>query len=528
METRHRVAGPLIAAGLLFAGLSWAASPEAKAAIDQSMKAMGAENVKTIVISGEGTDGCVGQSYDPNSLWWRKFSNKSYVRSIDLDARGWRMQRVRGEGENPGRGGCNAGPIVEQTLNQVTMATSMSPWNTQLEYILLPEGFLRAALEKDATTKSENIKGKKYTVLSFMGDNKAPVKGYINEMGYVEKVETTIDVNPLGDVIWSANYSDWKDFGGLKFPTRIVQYQGTPKYFELAVSDVKTNVPVDLTPPARGGRGGPPGRGGPAGERGGAAGERAGVAGAARGGPSAPGAPGGPGAGRGGRGGPLPMPEDLGGGFWLITGGYASVVADFKSYIVVIEGPQNEMRGEQIIAEAKRLMPNKPIKFVINTHAHFDHAGGLRPFVAEGATIVTQKINKGYYEKIFKDPHTLAPDRLSQMKPQPKARFETVTEKKVITDGEHTIELYHVLNSTHSEGMLIAYLPKQKILLEADEFNVGAANAPTPATINPYHTNLLANIERLKLDVGRIIPIHLPVDNRKVTLAELKTAAGKD
>jgi glyoxylase-like metal-dependent hydrolase (beta-lactamase superfamily II) len=186
------------------------------------------------------------------------------------------------------------------------------------------------------------------------------------------------------------------------------------------------------------------------------------------------------------------------------------------------------MRAEQIIAEAKRLVPNKPIKYVINTHSHFDHAGGLRAFVAEGASIITQTINKPYYEKIFKDPHTLAPDRLSQMNPQPKVKIESMTEKKILTDGEHTIELYHVQGSTHNVGMIMAYLPKQKILVEADEFNVGPANASTPTNINPYHPNLLANIERLHLEVDRIIPIHLPADNRKVALAELKTAAGKN
>jgi len=210
-----------------------------------------------------------------------------------------------------------------------------------------------------------------------------------------------------------------------------------------------------------------------------------------------------------------------------VTGGYGSVIANFKDYIVVIEGPQSDMRAEQIIAEAKRLIPNKPIRYVINTHVHFDHSGGLRAFVAEGATIVTYKLNKPYYETIFKDPHTLAPDRLSQMNPQPKLKIETMGEKKVMTDGEHEIDLYHVQGSTHNEGMIIVYLPKRKILIEADEFNVGQANAPTPAEINPYHTNLLANIERLKLDVDRIIPIHLPGDNRKVTMAELYTAAGK-
>jgi glyoxylase-like metal-dependent hydrolase (beta-lactamase superfamily II) len=459
---------------------------------------MGAENVKTLVISGEGWDGCVGQPFNPNSLNWRKFSNKNYVRSIDFEARGWRLQRVRGEGENPGRGGCNAGPVSDTPQNQVTMAGANAPWNTQLEYILLPEGFLKVALEKNASVSPETIKGKKFTVVSFMGDNKAPVNGYIDDMGYIEKVETKIDNNVLGDITWSAVYSGWKDFNGVKFPAKIEQWQGTPKYFELAVADVKTNTPVDLTPPAGRGRGGA-------------------------------GGPGAAGAGRGGRGGAPagPMSEDLGGGFWLVTGGYGAVVADFKNFIVVIEGPQNDMRAEQVIAEAKRLVPNKPIKYVINTHAHFDHSGGLRAFVAGGSIIVTHQVNKNYYEKIFKDPHTLVPDKLSQMNPKPKIKIETMTEKKVMTDGEHTIEIYHVQGSTHNEGMLIAYLPKQKALIEADEFNVGQANAPTPASINPYHTNLLANIERLHLDVDRIIPVHLPNDGRKVTMAELYTAAGK-
>src|SRR5690348_7297101 len=234
----------LCAGGLMTACLWADGSADVKSTVDRSLKAMGAENVKSLVISGEGADGCVGQPYNPNSAWWRRFSDKNYVRSVDLDARGWRLQRVRGEGENPGRGGCNAGPIVEQTQNQVTMAGPGTPWSNQMEYILLPEGFLRVALEKNASVKSETIKGKKYTVLSFMGDAKAPVEGYINDAGYVEKVETRIDNTVLGDIVWDAVYTDWKDFGGLKFPTHIVQYQGEPKYFELAVSDVKANVPV--------------------------------------------------------------------------------------------------------------------------------------------------------------------------------------------------------------------------------------------------------------------------------------------
>ncbi len=468
-----------------------AQTPELKTIIDKSIKSMGADNVKTIVISGEGWDGCVGQNYDSNADHWRKFSNKNYVRSIDLEARAWRLERLRGEGEVPGRGGCNAGPVPDQQQNQITTLNANTPFNAQMEFIMLPEGFLKVALEKNASVTTQKINGNNYTVLSFIGDL-APVVGYINDMGYVDRVETKISNDVMGDMVWSAEYSNWKDFSGLKFPTHIVQHQGGLGFFELNVADVKVNVPLDLTPPPGRGRGGP--GGGPARGRGEASG---------------------------------PISEDLGGGFWLVTGGYGAVVADFKDYIVVVEGPQNDMRALQIIAEAKRLVPNKPIRYVINTHAHFDHSGGLRAFIAEGATIITHKDNRAFYEKVFRNPHTLVPDTLSKMNPPPPLKIETVNEKKVLTDGAHTIDIYHLEGSTHAMGTLIVYLPKQKALIEADEFNVGAANAPAPSSPNPYHTNLLANIERLKLDVDRIIPIHLPNDNRKVTMAELHTAAGR-
>jgi glyoxylase-like metal-dependent hydrolase (beta-lactamase superfamily II) len=202
------------------------------------------------------------------------------------------------------------------------------------------------------------------------------------------------------------------------------------------------------------------------------------------------------------------------------------VAVEFKDYITVIEGPQSEQRATQIIEATKKLIPNKPIKFVVNTHNHFDHASGLRTFVAEGATVITHQINKPYYEKVWANAHTLTPDKLAQVKAKPK--FETMTEQKVLTDGNQRIELYRVDGSTHNDGMIMAYLPKEKVLVEADEFNPPpqVATAP-PANINPYNVNLAANIDRLKLDVDRIIPIHYPGDGRKVAKSELLMAIGK-
>src|SRR5207249_2279007 len=149
-----------------------------------------------------------------------------------------------------------------------------------------------------------------------------------------------------------------------------------------------------------------------------------------------------------------------------------------------------------------------------------------RAFVAEGATVITHQMNKPYYEKIWANSHSLVPDKLA-LNPK-KPSFKTMTEKMVLTDGDKVIELYHMQNFGHHDGMIMAYLPKEKVLLEADAFNPPAQTlTQTPAQISPYNVALYDNLQRLKLDVQRIIPVHLPADNRKVPMAELMTAIGK-
>src|SRR6476646_7201101 len=346
--------------------------------------------------------------------------------------------------------------------------------------MILPYSFLRSAgAASDASVKSQTMGGKKYTVLSFTGSNKAIVRGYLNSDNLLEKVETKIDNNVLGDIPFETAFSDYKDFGGVKFPAHIVQKQGGYPVLDLTVTDVKPNAPANIPNAA----------------------------------PSAA-AP------------QAATSEKLGDGVYLILGGYAAIAVDFKDYIVIVEGGQSDQRSAAVIAEAKTLIPNKPIKYVINTHHHFDHSGGLRAYVAEGAIVVTHQINKPYYEKIWATPHTIAPDRLSKNPKKPK--FETVDDKKIMTDGNHVIELYHQQNFSHNDGMLLVYLPKEKVLLEADGFNPPPQPATRPpATISPYTASLAANIQRLNLDVQRIIPVHYPADNRKVPVAELQNAVGK-
>jgi hypothetical protein len=135
-------------------------------------------------------------------------------------------------------------------------------------------------------------------------------------------------------------------------------------------------------------------------------------------------------------------------------------------------------------------------------------------------------VNKSFIEKVGSLPHTLSPDKLAQAKR--KVSVEGVGDKKVLTDGNKVIELHHMKNILHHDGMLMVYLPKEKILLQADAYNPAAQpNAQPPANPSPYTLALLANIERLKLDVSRIIPVHYPADNRNVTVAEVRRWVGK-
>ena len=464
---------------------SSAAAQDARAVIAAASKTMRADALNTIEMSATGFDYVLGQAYAPNEPW-PKFIDKSYTRAIDFRVPASRVDRIRMQGENPPRGGGQQPLRGEQPQSQTVIVNASTPWIQQLDIWMTPHGFLRAAVANNATVASQTIGGKRYNVLTFMGQNKAPVRGYINAENLVERVETQIDNAMLGDVLFEAIYSDYKDFGGIKVPTRIVQKQGGYPTLDLTVTDVKTNAAVSIQPPQ--GRGAAP---------------------AAAPAPAAGGVP----------------SEKLADGVYLILGGYASLAVDFKDYIVVIEGPQSEERATAVITEAKRLIPNKPIRYVVNTHHHFDHASGLRTFVAEGATVVTHQINRQYYEKTFTAPHTLNPDKLAASKR--KASFETVTEKKILTDGNHVVELHHLQGSGHNAGLIVAYLPKEKILLEADAYNPPAqANAPPPSPPSPYTLNLVDNLQRLKLDVQTVIPVHYAADGRKVTMAEVMKAVG--
>jgi len=210
--------------------------------------------------------------------------------------------------------------------------------------------------------------------------------------------------------------------------------------------------------------------------------------------------------------------------YFLAGGSHNSVAVEFKDYIVVVEGPLNQERSLAVIAEVKRLFPNKPIRYLVNTHHHFDHSGGVRTYAAEGVTIITQQSNQAFFEQMFQAPHTLNPDQLSASKSKP--RVEVMGDSRTISDGVRSLEIFHIRGNAHNDAILMAYLPAEKIVIEADVFTPPPAGAPLGPP-NNFATNFYENVQRLKLDIQQIASLHGRVVTMDYFLKAMGTTARK-
>jgi len=187
-------------------------------------------------------------------------------------------------------------------------------------------------------------------------------------------------------------------------------------------------------------------------------------------------------------------------GVWFLAGqSHHSVLIEFSDHLMVVEAP-NEARALAVEAKAAELVPDKPIRYLVNTHHHFDHSGGIRTAVSQGQTIVTQAANEAFYRRMADQPSTIVPD--AQSGQQQAISIEVVEGARTYADDSMTVEVYHVADNPHSSSMLMAYLPAQKLIIEADAYT------PNPSRPQKYSPNLLDNIQRLELEIDRIVPIH--------------------
>jgi glyoxylase-like metal-dependent hydrolase (beta-lactamase superfamily II) len=442
--------------------------------------AMGATRLASIQYTGSGSVFSFGQAYEPGERWPR-FIQRVYTAAINYRTPGMRLTQVRSQGEHPPRGGGAQAVAADQRTVQVVSGKfawqeggpQAAPNPGAVEDRLLqlwatPHGVIKAAMANaarlDGNTATFKLEGRE-------------VKASLNAQNLVEKVTYLSTNDVVGDYPVEIAYTDYADFGGVKFPQHIVQTEDGFPTLDISVSEVKPNAAVSVDVPANVRQAAAP--------------------------PAA-----------------LRIAVDkLADGVWAVAiPNQRSWAVEFTDHVVVVEGIGNEARSLAVLDEIAKLIPNKPIRYVINTHAHYDHAGGLRTYVAKGVTVVTHELNKPFYERVWARPRTIAPDLLSKS-PRP-AVFETVTDKKVMTDGTKTIELYHMKATSHNVANLLIYMPNQKLVFWGDGYNPPAGNDPRDIVRTPEQMiDLYRVITTNNLDVTTIAPAHgaapKPFDNLK-------------
>jgi len=451
--------------------------------VSAAAEAMGATTLNSIQYSGSGSHYAFGQAYAPGERWPR-FEAKTYAVAVDYQAPAMRLEMLRAQAERPPRGG-GAQPFAREQRT-VTVVNGTHAWtegpqaaaptpaavSDRLRQVwLTPHGVIKAAVASGAAANGN--------VMTLTIEDRE-VTATLNGENLVERVEYLATNSVVGDVPVEITYSDYADFGGVQFPRRIVEKWDGFETIDITVSDVQPNAAVSLPVPEN-------------------------VA-------QAPAPP------------PLPSVsvEKVADGVWsLHVPNTRSLAVEFSDHIVVLEGPTSEARSIAVNQEIRKAIPGKPIRYVVNTHAHYDHAGGLRTYVAEGATVITHEGNQAFYEQAWARPRTIEPDMLAKS-PRP-AMIEAVVDRRVLADGARTVELYSLENFGHNGATLIAYLPKERIVLYGDGYNPPAGPDPRdPSRTLEYAQQIYENIQRLKLNPARIAAVHgravVPFENLRMAI----------
>jgi glyoxylase-like metal-dependent hydrolase (beta-lactamase superfamily II) len=159
------------------------------------------------------------------------------------------------------------------------------------------------------------------------------------------------------------------------------------------------------------------------------------------------------------------------------------------------------------IKELRKQVPDKPIRFGVLTHHHSDHVPGAAAYAQEGATIVTFRENEAVVREAAGDPA---------------AKLQFVEQRMSLSDGSRTVELYDIGPTPHAEHILIAYLPAEGIIFEADHFPQ-PANGDIPPAV-PATAAFAAALDKLDLKYSKLVGAHSP---RVGSPADLATALGR-
>jgi glyoxylase-like metal-dependent hydrolase (beta-lactamase superfamily II) len=424
--------------------------------------------VKTIVIEGEGSNGNLGQDMSPDATG-QAFAVTGYKRAMDVPSGRVRIEQTRTpnftffQGQQPQKqvSGIDGDVAYNVAPNgMATRAADAVAMDRRAETYHHPVTIVRAALDPAARLSNPRTQDNQSVVDITTANGLKFTLAIDSTTKLPTRVVSMTDNTNLGDVAIETSFADYQDVNGLKLPAHLTTKTDKYQTAELRVTKQSVDGDAgDLAAPA---------------------------AAASAAAPVTPPA--------------MVTVQEVAPGIWWLAGqSHHSVVVEFADHLTLIESPQNDTRALAVIAKARELKPDKPLTQVINSHHHFDHSGGLRAAVSEGLTVITQKANAQFYQDAVARAHTIVPDALSK-NPKP-LKIETVDQDMELKDATRTVNLYRIGGSPHATTLLMAYFPKERILVEADVYTPGAALAP-------YAPNLLENITQRKLRIDRFVPLH--------------------
>lgn len=449
---------------------------------ENALAAMDMVGVDRLEFSASGWEACLGQPWNINDGWAR-WSLNDYHRVIDYATFNSVQSAQRQAGMDPDKlGGCGAQPDAA-AQNQRSSVNSDSPWLQQLQVHLTPVGFLHLAQTNDARVVRDDT-GLHLAMDVTSGGITYHLDGSFGDDYLLDHVMTQVDDSVFGDMAFEAEFSNYRDFDGVMFPAHLVQKQGGYATLDLTIDSVTPNTTA-----------------------------------------SAESSDGGGGRFGGGQQPDLPPYQMIGEDIYALHGAYQSVVMGFDNFTVVLDGLQNDARASEIIALSKELFPDKPIGYVLTTHNHFDHASGLRQFVAEGATIVTHAINADFFSDALSNPRTLNPNAVDTAGLP--VDILGVGDFLAIDDGAHRVEFHKLDGSTHADDVLIAWIPAIQTIVEADLLQPWI-NPVFGGGDHPFLVWFADELERLGLDYAQFVPVHRPAEPPLMTRADLLDAVGRN
>jgi len=462
-KTGRVLLGVCVLASAAIGGLGQAQDIDAAAFHEAAVDALGGRDADSLAYTGAGWDACLGQAWSVEEGWAR-WELTDYRRAIDY-ARGTSSQTaMRRPGLDPERiGGCGAQPDGAPRPQASYIGTGAA-WFEQLPIWLTPHGFAKLIVAGDAEIARER-RGWQVTLPVTRDGVDYMLVGRYNRDFELSSIRTWIDNTVFGDMEVLAEFGAYRDFGEVSFPESLSISEGGFPTLSLTIDGAELGADVAADDSAPRGR------------------------------PFAAEA--------------APWSE-IGDGIFAFHGAYQSVAVEFERFSVVVDGLQSDERVRDLIDLTKEAIPDKPIRYVISTHSHFDHASGLRQFAAEGAVILTHALNVSFFERALSTPRTL---RRQAIEPsEVRAQVQGIDDRFMISDGSgQLVELYPLRPSAHAADMLVVYLPSIKAIVEADVLQpwinpiFGGDDGA-----HPFLVYLHEELERAGIDYERFVPIHAP------------------